>query len=138
MADKYLVYYDDRKPPDRGVRAQLVVAVLDVASDNPVGDARAHVEARINALADLQGKFKVAEYTDELEGDPTNPAEGNAPVLLLKATSEQDPKNVWLYAVSGVRVGQKLVVLYARGAWAERRHFDTKFIQIAKSLRADR
>jgi hypothetical protein len=138
-ADKYLVVYEDRRKQNKVVRAQLVVAVLDAASDNPLQDAAARAELHANADAELRGRYTFAEHTGQPEGDPTNPAEGNTPVKLLRATHQnKDPKYTRLYAVSGIRVGEKkTVVLYAWCPWADRAAFDTKFIQIAKSLRAE-
>ena len=136
-ADKYLVVYTDRKKRSKQVRAQLIVSILDVAGDEPLKDARAHIEKHANELADLQGKYVFTEYTGPSEGDPTNPAEGNSPVLLLKAVNEKNKSYVWLYAVSAIRIGNKTVVVYAWCPWESRAEFDTKFIQIAKSLRAD-
>jgi hypothetical protein len=137
-ADKYLAVFTDRKKRNKEFRAQLIVAVLDTPSDNPLQDARARADLHANARAEQTGKYTFAEHTGQPEGDPTNPAEGNTPVMLLRATHEnKDPKYTRLYAVSGIRVGDKTAVLYAWCPWADRVAFDTKFIQIAKSLRAD-
>jgi hypothetical protein len=138
-ADKYLVVYDNPKRQNKQILAQLVVAVLDTVSDNSLQDATARAELHANADAELRGKYIFAEHTGQPEGDATNPAEGNTPVKLLRATHEnKDPKYTRLYAVSGIRAGEKkTVVLYAWCPWVDRAAFDTKFIQIAKSLRAD-
>jgi hypothetical protein len=137
-ADKYLAIYKERTKRNKVFHAQLVVAILDVVSDNPLNDARVHVETQVNALADLQGKYVFKEHTDPPEGDPTNPAEKNTTVLRLKATNEKNPSYAKLYAVSGIRVGGKTVALYAWCEWSDRALVDTKLIQIAESLRADK
>jgi hypothetical protein len=135
--DKYLAIYADEKKRNKEIKAQLIVAILDVAGDNPLQDGRAHVESRINELAESQGKYLITEHTDKPEGDPTHDAEGNTPVVMLKAVNEKNATYAWLYAVSAIRVGAKTVVLYAWCPYRERALFDTKFIQIAKSLRSD-
>ena len=137
-ADKFLVVYRDRKARNKEIDARLVVAVLDGGGDDPLADGQSHVEKQVNELAELQGRYTIKEHTDPPEGDPTNPADGNAPVKLLRATNETNPTYSWLYAVSAVKAGDKTVVLYAWCQWKDRRKFDTKFIQVAKSLRANK
>jgi hypothetical protein len=138
-ADKYLAIYANRTKRNKEFHAQLVVAILEGGGDNPLNDARAQAEAHANALAELQGKYTFQVVTDPTGGEPTNPAEKHTTALRLKATNTKNPvENVKLYVVSGVRVGDKTVALYAWCEWRDRERLDTKLLQIAESLKADK
>lgn len=133
-ADKYLVTKKNKKR-DFSDEAELVVLLLDGA-DNPLGAARAYVEAQANTLPDVRGKNTFTEHTGSLEGDPTpNTVDGNAAFVLLKSENSLDRNHAWLYAVSAIKVGGRTVAVVAKCPWNQRAAFDTKFVQIVKSLR---
>ena len=134
-ADKFLRSIKDRKKKDHQEEAECVVLLLD-GGGSPLADARAYLESETNKLADLRGKTIFSEHTGELQGDPTpNTVEGNAEFVLLKSVNERDPGHAWLYAVSAIKVGDKTVAVIAKCQFVSRAAFDTKFVQLVKSLR---
>ena len=84
--------------------------------------------------------FGMNTFTDHgstLEGDPViNTVPGNAEYVLLKSTNSLDKTFNWLHAISAVKIGEKLIVAHAKCQWSARAAFDTKFVQLVKSLRA--
>lgn len=133
-ADKYLITKKDRKR-DVNDEAELVVLLLD-GSGNPLADARAYIEAQANKMKDIRGENKFSEHGGSLEGDPTpNTVDGNAEFVLLKSENSLDRGHAWLYAISAIKVGSKTVAVCAKCPWSQRAAFDTKFVQIVKSLR---
>jgi hypothetical protein len=137
-ADKLLLAKVKQKGRDFDEEADLVVYVLDAGGD-PLAAARAYVERQANANPELRG---VNIFTDDVgppEGDPTpNVVDGNAPYVLLKSRNDRDAGHTWLYAISAIKVGDKTVAACAKCKWSQRAVFDTRFIQIVKSLRAER
>ncbi|MCE9562305.1 MAG: hypothetical protein K8U57_09645 [Planctomycetes bacterium] len=133
-ADKYLITTKDRKKKDHQEEAECVVLLLD-GSGNPLADARAHVETEANKLAEIRGKTIFSEFTGEMQGDPPNTVDGNAEFALLKSTNERDPGHAWFYAISAIKVGDKTVAVVAKCEFKQRAAFDTKFVQLVKSLR---
>jgi hypothetical protein len=133
-ADKYLVTKKNRKR-DFSDEAELVVLLLDGGA-NPLADARAYVEAQANLMPDIRGKNTFVDHAGSLEGDPTpNTVDGNAEFALLKSENSLDRQHAWLYAISAIKVGGKTVAVVAKCPWGQRAAFDTKFVQIVKSLR---
>jgi len=133
-ADKYLITIKDRKKKDHQEEAECVVLLLD-GSGNPLADARAYVEMEANKIAELRGKTIFSEFTGEMLGDPPNTVDGNAEFVLLKSTNERNPAHAWFYAISAIKVGDKTVAVVAKCEFVQRAAFDTKFVQLVKSLR---
>ncbi|MBA4186444.1 MAG: hypothetical protein C0467_00355 [Planctomycetaceae bacterium] len=133
-ADKYLVTKKDRKR-DQNDEAELTIYVLD-GSGNALADAKAYIEAQANKSVETRGKNTFTEHLGALEGDPTpNTVDGNAESVLMRSVNDRDPTHSWLYAISAITVGSKTVVASAKCQWAQRAAFDTKFVQLVKSLR---
>jgi hypothetical protein len=137
-ADKLLTAELRQKGQDIHPRAELTVYALDAAAD-PLAAARAYVEAQATARAELFGKTAFTEYAEKPEGDPLPDAvEGTAPFVVLRATNERDPNQSRLWVVSAIKVqtgeGEKVVAVAARCLWRERARFDTRLVQIARSL----
>jgi len=133
-ADKFLITKKDRKR-DVNDEAEMVVLILD-GSGNPLADAKAYVEAQANKSVETRGKNTFTEHGGVLEGDPTpNTVDGNAEYALLKSENSLDRGHAWLYAISAIQVGSKTVAVVAKCQWSQRAAFDTKFVQLVKSLR---
>lgn len=139
-ADKLLRARIKRKGEDFGEEATLVVLILDEVGD-PLPTARAYIERQANANVELFGKTTFTESTERLEGDPLPDAVSeNAPVVLLRSVKDRDPTQSRLWVISAIAVktpmGEKIVAVCGRCLWRERASFDTRLVQIAKSLRA--
>ncbi len=137
-ADKYLTAKVKQKGRDFHEEAELVVYILDGGAD-PLAQARSYIETQANRYEELgSGKNTFTEVTGPLEGDPSpNVATGTAPHILLKSVNSRDPSFTWLYAISAITVGDKTVAVCAKTRWNQRAAFDTKFVQLVKSLRSD-
>ncbi len=127
----------DRKAlPDE---AELRVYLLD-AADDPRAAARRFAEgletARIRAANAALTPPAFEELTGEVEGDPSpDTVPAVAPVVRLRSTVKESRDASRLIVVSGVRVGDKVVVVRCWCEWGKRGVFETKFVQIAASLR---
>jgi hypothetical protein len=134
-ADKFL-RSKKAKTKDHQSEAELLVLLLDGGGD-PLGKARQYVEAQANTMTETRGKNTFTDHpNDALEGDPTpNTVEGNTPFVLLKSVNSLDPTYAWLYAISAIEVDGKTVAVVAKCKWSQRGNFDTKFVQIVKSLK---
>jgi hypothetical protein len=126
----------DRKAlPDQ---AELSVFVLDGTGD-PLAEARKYVEnketARIKAAGEYTHTFE--ELTDPEQGDPVSPSgvPSNAPTVRLKSTVAEAKSASRLFVVSAIKVGDKIVVVQCWCEYAKRSAFESRFVQIAKSLR---
>ena len=135
-ADKYLITKKNRKR-DVHDQAELIVLVLE-GKANPLAGARKYIEAQANLMPEIRGKNTFTEQTGKLEGDPIptiNTVDGDAEHVFLKSVNSLDPAQCWLYAISAIQVGDRTVAVYAKCKWSDRAAFDTKFVQIVKSLR---
>jgi hypothetical protein len=134
-ADKFL-RSKKAKTKDHQSEAELLVLLLDGGGD-PLGKARQYVEAQANTMTETRGKNTFTDHpNDALEGDPTpNTVEGNTPFVLLRSVNSLDPTYAWLYAISAIEVEGKTVAVVAKCKWSQRGNFDTKFVQIVKSLK---
>ncbi len=125
--------------------AELQVYVLDKGAGEPIDQARDFVKARwvnhVKAANDELPAPTFAERTGDPEGDPL--PKGETPVLRLesKVVDPANPKEVIassesrLLIVSAARVGDKTVVLHCWCELSKRAVFETRFIQIASTLR---
>jgi hypothetical protein len=127
----------DRKArPDT---AELSVYILDGAGD-PLQVARKLAEdmeiARIKAAnADFKPPT-FREITDAPQGDPiSNNVPQNAPYVRLESKVEESRDASRLIVASGLKVGDKIVVVHCWCEYRKRDVFETKFVQIAASLR---
>lgn len=138
-ADKFLRAQLKRRGSDFTDDAELTVYVLPTAGE-PLEVARAHVEAMANANRELQGKTTFADFSEPLAGDPIPEADGPAPILLLTSTNERDPNQARFWVISAIKVkdkdGEKVVAVCGRCLARDRATFDTRLVQIAKSLQA--
>ena len=82
------------------------------------------------------------ELTGEIQGDQSGGPKGPTPVVRLESrVIDPTTKKVLaasesrLIVVSGVRVGDKTVVLHCWCELAKREVFESRFVQIASSLR---
>lgn len=140
QADKLLRAQLKRKGNDIPEQAELIVYILDEGGD-PLQVARTYIESRANANVELFGKNTFTEYTEKLEGDVMpDPVDGNAPVIVLRSTNSTDPNQSRLWVISAITVkgkdGEKTVAVCGQCLWRERATFDTRLVQLAKSLRA--
>jgi hypothetical protein len=126
----------DRKArPDVG---ELSVFILDGNAD-PLQAARKYVEdretARIRAAGiDMPPTFK--ELTDPPAGDPIQTdVPSTTPVVRLLSEVPNSKSSNRLIVASGLKVGDKIVVVECWCEAVRRGIFETKFIQIASSLR---
>jgi hypothetical protein len=125
----------DRKAlPDE---AKLSVYILDTPGD-PLEVAKTYVKQKEEARIKTGGEFTVTidELTDAEQGDPvpqTVPA--NTPAVRLKSSAKEQNSPFRLFVVSGIRVGDKTVVVECWCEYAKRSTFEARFLQIAKSLR---
>jgi hypothetical protein len=125
---------DRRALPDQ---AELNVYVLDGGGD-PLTAARKYVEdketARIKTGGDFTHTFE--ELTDQELGDPV-PYSGPAaaPTVRLKSTVKESPNSNRLFVVSAAQIGDKVVVVECWCEYGKRSVFESRFLQIAKSLR---
>lgn len=135
-ADKLLRTKKSRSK-DHQDDAELLVLLLDGGGGDPLGTGRKYVETQANLMPELRGMNSFKEHpSDALEGDPTpNTVDGNTPFVLLRSENSLDRTYSWFYAISAIEVEGKTVVVVAKCKWGERRAFDTKFVQIVKSLR---
>jgi hypothetical protein len=127
---------DRRGLPDK---AELSVYIIDGSGD-PLQAARAYVEALETARVKAGGgdyKLTITELKDDEQGEPI-PAAGvplNTPAVRLKTTVEGAKSANRLIVASGLPVGGKVVVVQCWCEYPKRAVFETKFLQIAKSLR---
>ncbi len=127
--------------------ADLRIYLLDPAGD-PLQQAREYVQAHwvnhvqtasVGLLTPLPAPT-FTELTGEALGDET--AKGPTPIVRLES-KVLDPvtkkiaasSESRLVVISAVRVGDKTVVLHCWCQWAKRDVFESRFIQIASSLR---
>jgi nitrogen fixation-related uncharacterized protein len=137
-ADKFLTAKVKAKGRDFNKEAELLVLVLDGGGE-PLATARSYVEAQANMNMEIRGKNTFFEVTGSLEGDPTpNTVDGNAPHVLLESKNSLDAAYRWLYAISAVNHDGNIIAVVAKCKWEDRAEFDTKFVQLVKSLRTGR
>jgi hypothetical protein len=130
----------DRKT--QPVTAELSVYILDSTGD-PLQEARKYTEdmetARIKTANAEFAPPKIEELTDAAQGDPaptTVPA--TTPYVRLKSTVAEAKGQARLFVASGLKVGDKIVVVHCSCDLDNRKLFETKFVQIASSLRPSR
>jgi hypothetical protein len=127
----------DRKAiPDT---AELNVFVLDGNGD-PLQVARKYVQdretARIQTLNPGFTPPTFKERTMQPEGDPTPPnVPSSTPVVRLESNVAESRSAARLIVASGLKVDNKIVVVECWCPFNRRGVFETKFIQIASSLR---
>jgi hypothetical protein len=134
----YLTPKRDRKArPDE---AELSVYLLDGGGDDPTEFARKFAEDRETNRIKLANPdltpptFK--ELTDQPQGDPTpDTVQAKTPVKRLLSDVKESRDAARLIVVSGIRVGDKTVVVHCWSEARKRDTFETKFVQIAASLR---
>jgi hypothetical protein len=120
--------------------AELSVYLLDGAGDDPTAAARRFAEEReTNRIKTANPAFApptFKELTDAPQGDPsptTVPA--TATVVRLLSNVKESASSNRLIVVSGLKVGDKTVVVHCWCEARKREVFETKFVQIASSLR---
>ena len=129
----------DRKAlPDE---AELSVYIVASGGD-PLQVARKYVEdkekARIKAAGDPANPFThtFEELTGAEQGDPIpQSVPADTPAVRLKSAVTESPSSNRLFVVSGLKVGDKIVVVQCWCEYLKRDVFETRFVQIAKSLR---
>jgi hypothetical protein len=137
-ADKFLVAKVKHQGFDRPDEAELVVYILDDAGD-PLDAVRKYVEANMNRDPEGRGTNTFAKVDGEPAGDPVqNAIPTPTPVLRLRSKNDRSREYSWLIVLSAIRVGDKVVGVHARCPWDSRETFETKFVQIAGSLREGR
>lgn len=139
-ADKLLHARIKRRGSDFAEEASVMVLILDQVGD-PLQIARSYLEQQANANVELFGKSTFTESTERLEGDPLpDPVAGNAPVLLLRSVNDRDPTQSRFWVISAITVktpmGERIVAVCGRCSWRDRATFDTRLVQLAKSLHA--
>ncbi len=127
---------DSKARPDE---AELSVYVLDGTGD-PLQVARKYLEdketARLKGGGDYTLTFKELTAADPPMGDPTPPVvPATAPVTRLVSNVKESPSNSRLFVVSATQVGNKIVIVHCWCTIPARETFETKFVQIAASLR---
>src|SRR5262245_31087951 len=119
-------------------QAELRVYLVDDAGD-PLEVARQYVEAKrtrevTSANPKATPTFEV--LTDAPEGDPVlNQVDATAPYVRFRSKVENFSNSNQLIVVSAIRVGNKVVVVHCWCDLPKRSVFETKFVQIASSLR---
>jgi hypothetical protein len=128
----------DRKArPDE---AELSVYLLDGAGADPTQAAREFAEKKEtqrvkSANPDLSAPT-FTELTDAPQGDPSpDTVPATAPVVRLLSNVKESRDAGRLIVVSGIKVGDKTVVVHCWSEARKREVFETKFVQIASSLR---
>ncbi len=127
----------DRKAlPDE---AELRVYLLNEPGD-PMDIARKFVEEkRIAEVAELAPHLPKPTFdviTGDEQGDPPrNTVTRTASVVRLSSKVQHASSADQLIVISAIRIGEKVVVVHCWGELAKRRVFETKFVQIASSLR---
>jgi len=136
-ADKYFTARIKRKGSDFDHEADLVILVLDAGGDDPLDQARKYIEERENRDIINRGKTTFETHQEETAFDDPNPVEGSAPFMLLKSRNSVSEQTV-LWALSAIRVGDKVVAARAKCAFAQedREHFERRFVVLVRSLRA--
>jgi hypothetical protein len=119
--------------------AELRVYVLDGGGE-PLAVARKFAEdketARINELNPDFAPPTFEELTDGEQGDPiTGTAPKTAQVVRLRSKVKESMNAGRLIVASGLKVGDKTVVVRCWCESARRNMFETKLVQIASSLR---
>lgn len=122
--------------PDEG---ELRVHILDVGGE-PLEAARTFAEAKeVERIRELNPEFQrpTFEVLDGPEqGDPvSNTVPRSAPVLRLKSKVAESSNAGRLIVVSGLKVGDKMVVVRGWCEYSKRNVLETKLVQIASSLR---
>ena len=96
----------------------------------------AHIATSAAALALTGGAFALPALADPPQGDPVpNTVPATATVVRLLSSVKESPSASRLIVVSGLKVGDKTVVAHCWCEAAKRDTFETKFVQIASSLR---
>ncbi len=133
----YLQVKEKRKGRDRPLEAELLVLVLDPSENDPLAQGVKYVKAWRTAEVEKTPNVKVVytERTGPPEGDPANPVEATAPVARFEEKVQGASAASRLRVVSARRMGDKVVVVTAWCAWAERAIFEDRLTQIAGSLR---
>jgi hypothetical protein len=128
----------DRKA--RPEEAELSVYLLTAGGADPTETARKFAEElETNRIKEANSDFKpptFAELTDPPQGDPT-PADVPAPAQAVRLVSDvKESKSAnRLIVASGIKAGDKTVVVVCWCEASKRDIFETKFVQIASSLR---
>jgi hypothetical protein len=128
----------DRKA--RPEYAELSVYLLTTADADPPRAAKQFAEElETNRIKQANSDFKppeFAELTDPPQGDPTPPgAPAPATAVRLLSSVKESPSANRLIVASAVKSGGKTVVVVCWCEAAKRDLFETKFVQIASSLR---
>ena len=119
--------------------AELRVYVLDGAGD-PLEVARKFAEDKEKErVRELNPEFTPPTFealTDAEQGDPILASvPKSAPVVRLKSKVNESSNAARLIVASGLKVGDKIVVVRCWCEYSKRGVFETKFVQIASSLR---
>ena len=135
-ADKYFTARVKQKGSDFAHEADLVILVLDAMGD-PLEQARKYLEQRENRDVENRGKTTFQPHMEDTSFDEPNPVEGDAPFALLKSRNSVSEQSA-LWAVSAIKVGEKVVVAIAKCAFthADREQFERRFVVLVRSLRA--
>lgn len=123
----------------RADEAELSVYILDSNGDPLQVAHQFAVEretARLKSAGDYTLTFKELAAGDELQGDPApKTAPAPAPYVRLVSSVKESLGQARLFVVSGITAGNKTVVVVCWCEAAKRSVFETKFAQIASSLR---
>jgi hypothetical protein len=127
---------------DFAEEATLVTILLDPTGDDPLAQGRKYIEDRIAAqvkMANAAFVPKFLERSGEPDGDPpSNAVETPTPVVRMQMTVQGASRFSKLLVVSAAKIGDRVVVVSASCDWADRELFESKFVQIAGSLRESR
>jgi hypothetical protein len=128
-----------RGPKTNPHTAELSVYVLDGNGD-PLQVARKYVEdmetARMRAANPDLTPPVFKERTSPPEGDPSpTTAYSATPIVRLESHVKEALNSDQLFVISGAKVGDKIVIVRCNCDFIHRRVFETKFVQIASSLR---
>lgn len=127
---------DRKAQPDEAV---LSVYILDGAGD-PLPIARKYAEDKETArIREVNADFApptFTELTDAPQGDPVPKiAHASTPYVRLQSKVAESRDAARLFVASGITVGTKTVVVLCWCEASKRNVFETKFVQIASSLR---
>jgi hypothetical protein len=128
----------DRKA--RPEEAELSVYLLTGAAGDPTETARRYAkDLETNRIKQANSDFApptFTELTDAPQGDPTpNGVPATAPVARMLSNVKESKSANRLIVASGIKSGDKTVVVICWCEANKREIFETKFVQIASSLR---
>ena len=100
----------------------------------PAGEEKEKERIRLAAPSFAPPTFEV--LTDAEQGDPPPPTvPKNVPVVRLRSRVAESQEQGQLIVASGLKVDSKIVVVRCSCQYSRRNIFETKFVQIASSLR---